>query len=225
MSTIKAIIWDVDGVFVDTEEVHWQSWQRLFKELGYDLSMEVYTPLVGHPGPQNMAALCDYFGVQSNQADLIKRRHAIFKELCASGIPVIENNAELARAFHREFPHILHSAASSSQSHFVRENLTNADVVHLMRVITSTDDRDDIKRKPAPDLYLSAIDKLGIDPDAIIAFEDSNAGVASATSAGLRCIALPNALTSDHDFSLASFIIANGAERTPSEIIGRSELA
>ncbi len=218
---IRAIIWDVDGVFVDTEDLHWRSWKQLFFELGHTLTLDHYTPLIGRPGPQNMAVLCEHFRVDGDQAELIRRRHAIFKELRAHGIPVISKNVELAKAFHSDHPQIVQSVASSSLGMYVRENLINAGLLGQMAVITSADDQAHIKRKPAPDLYLKAIRELGIDPKNILAFEDSSSGVESATRAGLRCIAIPNALTAGHNFSSAIIIIPHDHARQPRDILER----
>lgn len=218
---VKAIIWDVDGVFVDTEDLHWRSWKQLFFELGHTLTLDLYAPLIGYPGPENMMTLCEYFRIDGDQSELIRHRHAIFKELRASGIPVITQNVELAKAFHSHYPHIIQSVASSSLGVHVRENLINANILEQMAVITSSDDHSSIKRKPAPDLYLKAIGELSVDPSNIIAFEDSWSGVESATRAGLRCIAIPNALTLNHDFSRATLVIRHTSSRHPIDILER----
>lgn len=220
-SPVRGFIWDVDGVFVNTEDLHWRSWERLFHELGYELSFETYAQLIGHPGKKNMATLCALFDIRHNQEELIRRRHAIFKELRVRGIPVLTQNADLVRAISNEYPNIIHAAASSSRSIFVRENLVNAGILGIMSAVISADDQDGIRRKPAPDLYLLAIQKLGIDPNELAAFEDSAAGVSSARAAGLRCVAIPNAMTASHDFSLANFVISHDAPRVAGDIIAR----
>jgi putative hydrolase of the HAD superfamily len=80
--------------------------------------------------------------------------------------------------------------------------------------------RDDVARtKPAPDLYLAAVEALGVAPQDAVAFEDSMNGIAAAKAAGLRCVAVPNALTTGMDLSRADLRLASLAETPLEELL------
>ena len=123
---------------------------------------------------------------------------------------MITRNVALARELRRKFPEAIFVAVSSAIRHDIERNLEIAAVRDLFRDTISFEDESGMQRKPAPDVYLFALRKIGAAPGACLAFEDSSNGVAAAVAAGIRCVALPNALTEGQEFVGAALVIGAG---------------
>lgn len=218
---IKAVIWDVDGVLVDTERLHFAAWRKLFQELGQDLTLEQYRPRIGHGGMNNMEVMCAWKGITGDFGALTKRRREIYRGLRKQGIPVIAENVALLQQFATEFPELPQIAASNSIAAEVHESLQAAGVDGVMKFVISYKDHPEWKRKPAPDLYLAAIKQLGLSAASCLAFEDTESGVTAAKTAGVQVVALPGELTQEQDFSAADLVIAPNESRTPKFILER----
>ena len=88
---IKGLIWDIDGLLVDTEWLHFLAWNNMVKEAGgKTLSEEEYRPLVGHGWEENMKRVCRLAGISGDDNSLNKRRQMHYANLCDHGIPVIK---------------------------------------------------------------------------------------------------------------------------------------
>ena len=216
---IKALIWDVDGVLVDTEALHFNGWRTLLEELGHDLTLDEYRPLIGHGGINNMAMMCQMKRINGDFEALTKRRRAIYLGLRKRGIPVIAENAALLKQFAANYPSLPQIAVSNSVATEVRESLQAAGVGRLIKFIISYQGHPDWKRKPAPDLYLAAVEQLGLPAANCLAFEDTESGVTAAHAAGVRVVALPGVLTHGQNFSLADLVIEPKQPRRAKEIL------
>ena len=210
---IKTLIWDVDGVLVNTELLHFQGWRKLLQELGHNLTLEEYRPLIGHGGINNMAVMCKMKSISGDIDELTKRRRAIYLGLRKLGIPVIAENVALLKQFADAYPALTQIAASNSVAAEVHESLQTAGVDGLLKFVISYKDHPEWRRKPAPDLYLAAIKELGLPAANCLAFEDTESGVTAAKAAGVRVVALPGELTAGQDFSSADLVIAPGRNR------------
>lgn len=221
-SPIKALLWDIDGVLVDTEELHFRSWNWFLSTMKVgELTREEYLPLIGRSGRDNMQTICQMRNIAGNIDDLIKVRRSEYERLRLEGVPVIRKNVELARAFADLFLGLRFAAVSSASRTDIDSNLEAAGLVNFFEQAVSFTDRKELKRKPAPDLYLLTLEKMSLDADACIAFEDSQSGIESATNAGIRVVALPNLLTAHHDFSKARLVIAQEESIHPLNILAR----
>lgn len=218
---IKALIWDVDGVLVDTEALHFRAWIELLTELGHDLTLDEYRPLIGHDSISNMATMCRRKGITGDANELTKRRRAIYDGLRRQGIPVIAENVALLKQFAREYPKLIQIAASNSVAFIVQESLQAAGVEKLLRFVVSYKDHPEWKRKPAPDLYLAAIKQLGLPAGNCLAFEDTESGVTAAKAAGVQVVALPGKLTESQNFSAADLVLPPGTLRAVKVILNK----
>lgn len=216
---IAALLWDVDGVLVDTEPLHYEAWRQLLNELGHNLTLEQYVPLAGLGGHEIMAELCTRHGIAGDQTALRRRRWEIYLERRRHGIAPIADNVALVRAFAQTNPNLRQLAVSSSTRANIRDNLALVALTDVIGQIVSYEDQPGLRRKPAPDLYLLAVERAGRPTEHCLAFEDSAAGVAAAKAASLRCVALPNAITIGQDFSPADLVIAPAAPRNPAAIL------
>ena len=198
----SAVLFDFDGVLVDTEGAIYQTWLRTFQAHGHDLPLDVYTRCIG----SDFAAwspkthLEELSGLAFDWHDLdARRQEEILRDLADEGtMPgVIDLLEQLTRLGIRR------AVVSSSSHHWVDgwlEKLAFAD--HFETVVCRGDAP---QIKPAPDLYLEAAKRLGLLPADCLVIEDSLNGVNAALAAGMKVWAVPNRVTAGLDFS--------GAER------------
>ncbi len=220
VNKLKALLWDVDGVFVDTERLHFLAWQKLMEKFGKTLTLDEYAPMIGRGSKENMQHLCALKGIEGNPEELNKVRREFYEAFRKEGIPVLKENVLFAKEYKNKFPELKEAAVSSAARKDIEGNLKTAGLDGFFDAVISYEDKEGMARKPAPDIYLYTLQKLGVKAEECIAIEDSANGVSSANAAGIRCIALPNELTKDSGFSMAARVISWNAPRKVEDIIG-----
>jgi beta-phosphoglucomutase-like phosphatase (HAD superfamily) len=209
------LLWDVDGVLVDTERLHFEAWQELFRaRFGKALTLDEYRSCIGRGGDENMRYLLKLKGVRGDVEALRVERRRDYEELRAKGIPLITENIALVRQFREAYPEIRRVAVSSATCADIRGNLAAAGLENFFEVAVSFEDVPGMRRKPEPDIYLHALRVARVRASRCIAFEDSLSGVLSAKAAGIRCVALPNELTAGQDFRGTTLVIPPGSPRS-----------
>jgi HAD superfamily hydrolase (TIGR01509 family) len=212
MSTLAAVVFDFDGVVMDSETPEFESYRQVFERYGVALT----------PGEW-----CGQIGIWSDGQD-----ERWFHELCrrASNTPDVETfAAEKRRIFDAVVPRepmggvrtlveelaaagIPAAIASSSSADWVMRAL---DLVGMRPQFAAVVTGDAVaRRKPAPDVYLEAARRLGVDPSRAVAIEDSAPGLAAARAAGMATIAIPHWLTAAHDLSGADLRVSHARELT-----------
>ncbi|MFJ3391938.1 HAD-IA family hydrolase [Leifsonia aquatica] len=232
---MPALIFDCDGVLADTERNgHLPAFNRTFAEFGVPVrwSDDDYREkvLIGG-GKERMASILTPEFVAANglpsdadgQRDLLaqwhKRKTAIYTELVASGAlpgrPGIRRIVEAARGAGWTLAVASTSAEPSVRAvleHAVGEELASGFAVFAGDIVPH--------KKPAPDIYLLALDHLGLAADDAVVIEDSGNGVRAAVDAGLRVVVTVSAYTVDEDFSGASLVVSSlGDPEEPAEVI------
>lgn len=202
MTVIRALIFDFDGLILETETPAYQAWAEIYRELGHELPKERWLEYIGREGGwfDALAYLEGLAGPQPDRDALERRRDARKTELVAgvaesAGLRDLLNEGKL-RALRL-------AVCSSSTPKWVVGHLERLGLASFFDHIQCRD-RDDLRAKPAPDLYLAACAGLGVRPAEAIAFEDSRNGMLAAQAAGMRCVVVPNQLTVAMDL--------NGAE-------------
>jgi HAD superfamily hydrolase (TIGR01509 family) len=214
---IRALVFDFDGLIVDTEGPVFEGWRSLFESLGQELTEERWSGVIGHgsgwfdPFPELEEAV----GRPLDRDELHRARRARELDLIASK-PVLPGVREwIARG--QELGLGLGVASSSSlgwvNGHLERLGITAFRCVCGREVVAEG------RTKPAPDLYLSAAACLGVAPQEALAIEDSGVGLTAAKSAGLRCVAVPGPLTLRNDFSAADVRLSSLADRTLDDVL------
>lgn len=192
---MRSIIFDFDGVILETEEPELLTWQEIYAEHGETLPVASWVRSVGGSSEEWFDPYADLerrLGRALDRDALRARRERRHAEIIRDEppLPGVERYLAEARS------HSLGLAvASSSPTGWVHGHLERLGLMaHFDRVIC----RDDVERvKPQPDLYLAAVRALGVEPAEAIAIEDSPNGIAAAKSAGLFCVAVPTAVTRD----------------------------
>jgi len=216
---IRGLIFDFDGLILDTELPDFESWQEMFVEHDTSLPLAAWTPLIGTASAFD---LYDYLEQQAgrtiDRADVQERRRRRYHERVIAQVilPGVEVCIRDAKARGLKV-----GLASASSPDWVLGHLARLGLhVHFDTVKTSAD----VARvKPDPALYRAALDALGLDAAEAIALEDSPNGIAAAVAAGLFCVAIPNAMTRDLDLSAANLRLASLADLPLAELLQIAE--
>ena len=202
----KAVLFDFDGVLVDTEWAIYDAWHRTFQENGHSLPLEVYNQCIGSDfntwSPKTH--LEELTGAAFDWHDLdSKRQGKIESDLAGEGpmtgaVELLETLSSLG---------IPRAVVSSSSPHWVDGWLERLDLRKQFDQVVRRGDAPRIK--PAPDLYLEAARRFGLDPAECLVIEDSLNGVKAAIDAGMPVWAVPNRVTACLDFSLADAVLGD----------------
>lgn len=189
---IRALIFDFDGLILDTEGPIFQSWQELYESYGGQLSFSTWAKIIGTVSNEfdHFEDLEEQIGYPLDRAKLSPQRRQRELDLIAEQPlqPGVENYLKDAKLIGLKI-----GLASSSPCSWVTGHLTQRGLIDYFDCIYA---RDDVKVvKPDPELYLSVLDELSVRADQAFVIEDSPIGVTAAQRAGLFCVAVPNALT------------------------------
>lgn len=216
-SMIKALIFDFDGLILDTELPDYASWQQVYQQHGCELEVELWGQIVGGTGASDFDPHNHLERLSGKTLDReevwISRRKQYLEVLHQQ--PLLPGVVELIDA--AEDLNLKLGVASSSPENWVRGHLARLGLYQRFDVIKTADD---VKRtKPDPELYLAAMAALDIKPGEGIVFEDSPNGVRAAKAAGLFCVAVPNGLTGQLQFEGANLRQNSLAEVNLKELV------
>jgi HAD superfamily hydrolase (TIGR01509 family) len=215
---IRAFLFDFDGLIIDTEVPSRAGWQHVYHELGHELPPEKWALKVGTVGGWDpMAYLEELVGGPLDRELVMERRRAhefalIDAEELLPGIAEYLAEAERRR--------IKRAIVSSSSRNWIDTHLARLErEVGWDAIVTA--DHDEARAKPRPDLYLEALELLGVAAAEAVAFEDSPNGVRAAQAAGIFCVAIPNEVTRDLGLEHADLVLSSLAELPPAELLAR----
>jgi beta-phosphoglucomutase len=184
---IKACIFDLDGVIVDTARYHYLAWKRLAKELGVDLTLEDNERLKGVSRMRSMEIILEIGGISIGELEkerLANKKNTWFVDYIERMAPEeIFPGVKLLIKEIRQSGIKTALASSSKNAKTVIQLLhiqNDFDVVVDGTMITHT--------KPHPEIFLLAAERLGVEPEACVVFEDAEAGVEAALAAGMKCV-------------------------------------
>ncbi|WP_376795771.1 HAD family hydrolase [Thermogemmatispora sp.] len=187
VSGLQAVIWDLDGVIIDSAQAHFRAWRRLAEEEGWKLSEEDFRATFGMRNDRIIPLLWGEMPPERVRA-LSERKEAYFREL------VRQNPQGLALPGALELLQALHEAgiAQALASSTPPENIALiSELLGLQRYLQALISGEMAERgKPAPDIFLKAAEALGVSPSACLVIEDAVAGVEAAHAAGMRCLAV-----------------------------------
>lgn len=217
--TLKALIFDVDGTLAETEELHRESFNAAFAEAGlaWVWDRDDYRRLLAVTGgKERVRAFESERGLNPLGEDALRALHShktmFFTEGMATGRVPLRPGVEELMLRGRERGLALAVATTTSRPNV--DALCRATwgrkAAEVFDVIAAGDEV--AAKKPAPDIYVLALARLGVDAGETLAFEDSEAGVAAAHRAGLSVVAAPSVYTCHQDLSLADLIVADLAD-------------
>jgi HAD superfamily hydrolase (TIGR01509 family) len=188
---ITALLFDFDGLLLDTETPSYDSWREIYQEYGFDLPMELWQGALGtNHGFQAHTHLASLVDAPFDLDTIMKRRDQRKWELATSQ-PLLPGVIELLEA--AQSLGIPCAVASSSNHTWIAGWLEFHKIGHYFQCVRTGDMVE--HTKPWPDLFLSAADGLGVSPNQCLVFEDSPNGILAAKAAGMRCVLVPGAVT------------------------------
>jgi HAD superfamily hydrolase (TIGR01509 family) len=202
---IKALIFDFDGLIIDSETPDYLSWVEIYDQFKAELSREKWSSLVGGWGTFDpYQYLEDQIEQELDRGELRTRRRKRYRELCEQK-PILPGVAQMIQQAKARTLKL--AVASNSIGEWVNSHLKRLELYDYFDVVVT---RDQVSiGKPNPEMYLKALDLLGITANEAIAFEDSRTGSMGAKRAGIYTIAIPNEMTRNLDFSHCDHVVAS----------------
>ena len=214
---IKAVIYDLDDLMVNSNPLHTEASDKVLQKYGVSqkkLPEHIRAKFIGMRVSDILKNLIDYFQLGVNLEDLREKRSAIFLELVRKKLQVMPGLFQSLKLFRQNKFKI--ALASSGTKKYINIVLEKFKVADYFDVIVSGDD---VKRgKPSPETYFIAVKKLSIRPSQAVVLEDATNGIAAAKAAGCFCIAIKNPHTPKQDLSKADLVINSLKELSLEEI-------
>lgn len=206
----RTLIFDMDGVLINSESLHYRIWKQIFAEQGLQIDYEHYKGCIGSTVGRLMELIYQGYGVDFREDPRLRVRFAQLKEayIRDHGVPEVEGVRETLAALHRDGWRM--AVASSSPQAYI-ELCTETMAIKPYFSLLFSGER--VSRpKPAPDIFLAAATKLGTQAHSCVVVEDSRNGSAAAKAAGMYCIGFVNPDSGEQDLSAADRLICRFAE-------------
>ena len=213
----EAVVFDLDGVLLDTEELWDEARRRLAEERGAHWPEDAQRAMMGMSSPEWSRYMHEVIGLaeppEEISAEVVRRLEALYRER----LPLVPGALEAVRRIGAGSPL---GIASSSNRPLIDLFLELTDTRELFRATVSSEEVE--RGKPAPDVYLEAARRLSVEPTSCVAIEDSENGIRSASAAGLRVVAIPNRVfpPGQEALSIADAALGSLDELTP-EVLDR----
>ena len=184
---VHAVIFDMDGVLVDSEPLINAAAITMFREKGLVVQPDDFLPFVGAGEDRYIGGVAERYGFPLDVPDAKRRTYEIYLELVPSRLEAFPGGVELVKTFRTAG--MLVAVASSADEIKVRANLEKIElpIDYWDAVVTA---EDVMNKKPAPDIFLAAARNLGMEPRACVVVEDAVNGIKAAKAAGMRCVAV-----------------------------------
>ena len=204
---LKEVLFDMDGVIVDTEPLHQKAYAKMFEEVGIDVSLKMYDELTGQSTMSICKQLCEFFNLKANPQKLVDIKRNNFSKLFFEDnqLKLIDGVEDLIKNY---FQNGLKLVLASSASMFTINNITKR--FDLDKYFTDKISGADLKAsKPHPEIFNKAAKSACALNNECVVIEDSSNGILAAKRAGIFCIAYKGKNTRNQDYSLADMVISD----------------
>jgi len=216
---LKALIFDFDGLILDTETPEYNVWQAIYREHGFELPHDEWGRIIGGYGISDFDA-ADHLSLLSQRrldSVSLRLRHRSESNALTLVQPVLPGVMDI---IHEAKQLGLKVAIASSSPHsWVDDHAQRLGILHYFDAVICSDDVGAGRTKPNPDLFLSTLDQLKVPKEAAVVFEDSPNGVKAANRAGIFVVAVPNPATSALDFEGANMMVKSLSELSMSVLM------
>lgn len=200
MRQIQAVLFDLDGLMIDSEPLSKKAWVKLLASYGEELSDDEFAATIGLDSTASASLLKQLKKMDEDVEVLVEKCDAYRLEIITKEAEPVDGLIEMVEDLIRRDFKI--GVGSNSPSNYVEAALKAINLRQKFPCVVAVDDV--CQGKPAPDIYLEVARCLSVDPRSCVVIEDSPSGVKSAIAAGMRCIAVPNHDLLDSDFSDAT---------------------
>jgi HAD superfamily hydrolase (TIGR01509 family) len=210
-----AVVFDLDGVLIDSEQVWDDVREELARERGGRWHERAQRDMMGMSSPEWSRYMHENIGLSESPEEINRIVVERMLERYAAGPPWLPGAIDTVRRLAAEF---VLGLASSSNRELIDLVLEAGEIAGCFRATVSSEEV--AAGKPAPDVYLEVARRLGVDPHECTAVEDSHNGIRSAKAAGMRCVAIPNAHFPPGDaVAEADAVVSSLAELTPEVLV------
>ena len=201
MAHFSALIFDMDGLMIDTEGLYWDAAREIAAGFGKKVADDTMRQMMGRAPIDSMRVFAHDLQLPDSPQDLLHRRTVLMLERFRKPITPMPGLTEILETFHGQ---LKLAVATSAPKEFVDLILPAMSISRFFDAIQTSDGI--THGKPHPEIYLKAIERLHLQPQACIVLEDSTAGAQSGKNAGAYTIAVPSNYTRSQNFDFANYI-------------------
>jgi beta-phosphoglucomutase len=215
MTERMGVIFDMDGVLVDSYAAHWESWRRLGQVEGFEMTERQFVATFGRTSREAIEEFLPHLATSAAQvAALDRHKEELFRAILAADFPAMDGAVALIDALAAAgFVLALGSSGPPENVSLVLEKLGRGD--RFAAVITGMDVT---RGKPDPQVFLLAAERIGLPPARCLVVEDAPAGVAAAKAAGMNCLGLASTGRNPAVLAAADRVVRSLRDVTPAEI-------
>lgn len=201
-SGVKGVVFDLDGLMFNTEDLYEEVGTQLLERRGKQFTQSLLDTMMGRPTTIALGMMIDYFGLDATVPELVAESDALFPAILDARLEPMPGFMELMAALERaELPR---GVATSSRVSFVRDVLSRFDLEERFHFVLTAEDV--TRGKPAPEVYQTASSRLGLAPARVMVLEDSENGCRAAVAAGTYSVAVPGRHSENHNFDGCRFV-------------------
>ena len=209
---LKVVLFDMDGVIVDTEPLHYKAYQKMFAKVGIEVSLEMYEGFTGQSTYGICKQLCTHFNLELEPQELVQIKRNYFTKLFFDDddLKLLDGVEKLINNY---FDHGLTLVVASSASMFTINNVMKR--FKLDRFFSNKLSGADLKAsKPHPEIFINAAKAANALANECFVIEDSTNGIRAAHKAGIYCVAYKSEHSKNQDYTLADMLISDYKEIT-----------
>jgi HAD superfamily hydrolase (TIGR01509 family) len=203
--TIKAVVFDFDGLMFNTEEIFNLSGKELLRRRGKEMTPAILSMMMGRRSAEAFPMMIEALGLTEDPAVLRAEERAIFYDMLWTHVAPMPGLFELLA--HIESRGLPKGVATSSRRPYIESLLGHFQLMDRFPVTLTAEDV--TQGKPHPEIYLTAASRIGVEPGEMLVLEDSEMGTRAAAAAGAVAVSVPHEHSRNHNFSTA-YLVAEG---------------
>ncbi len=206
-SRFKAVLFDHDGTLVESEAVHHAIWNQVLQPYGVQIPVALFmADFSGVPALTNGYDIKRRYALAPTAIEFADTKNRLTAEYLAThAFPLMPGVRASLQSVH--VAGLRRGVVTGARLFAIASTLRSHALETEFEIVISADDV--VHSKPAPDCYLLALERMGLQAHEAVAFEDTEHGVASAVAAGLACVAIPTAMSAVQDFGAATVVVAD----------------
>lgn len=219
---MKAIIFDMDGLMIDSERLYIQSQQEIAEKFNKKLDRQNMWKMMGRKPIESIRMFVREMGIPAEPEEILELRNNMMLEKLKNDLIPMPGLHHIIAAFENK---LKLAVATGAQKEFLDLVVDKLGIRDKFVVLQDSDEIE--KGKPHPEIYLKTCEKLGLKPNRCIVLEDSSNGALSAKKTGCYVIAVPSQYTKDQDFSFVDYAAADlfAAEKHIADILKRTAIS